>query len=298
MGVSIALEGSEGAGKSLLGRLLTMHLEQTTNFPVRFGREPGGTPLGEYIRGILKGESFKDMDPLASVFLFSAQRAELFSKVDMPFLRDNPRGVMIKDRSWLSTVALQVAEGANPEFVDFIQEPFKRIPDKFAIIDIPVEETVVRMAAEQMYASNREIDWRDKQKQEILSKIRENYLHFALENPGKCIVLDCFDDPWIKSAQIKFEIVEFFIKGEGGQMACEKERELIAEFRNEAKRIVDEDGEKKVLRLFDIEERRRVVEETRRELGYPGREELRAKMHDDWRALGLEGFSSGRERGK
>jgi len=67
-----------------------MHLEQTTNFPVRFGREPGGTPLGEYIRGILKGESFKDMDPLASVFLFSAQRAELFSKVDMPFLRDNP----------------------------------------------------------------------------------------------------------------------------------------------------------------------------------------------------------------
>jgi len=37
---------------------------------------------------------------------------------------------MIKDRSWLSTVALQVAEGANPEFVDFIQEPFKRIPEQ------------------------------------------------------------------------------------------------------------------------------------------------------------------------
>jgi len=295
MGISIAIEGSEGAGKSLLASITTDLLRTTTDLSVIVTREPGGTALGEMVRGILKGEDFRGMHPMTSVFLFSAQRSELFHKVEEPFLRDNPTGVLIKDRSWLSTVALQVAEGADSGFIDTIQSPFRNIPDKFAIIDIPVLETVVRMMAEFKYSSNREIDWRDKQTQENLVRYRDNYLAFAVENKDKCLILDCFDDPWNKAAIIKLDMFKILAEREGEVLP--NEGQLLNTFSEGARMMVQADSEKdEQWQKYGIEARRKAVEKARVELNYPSREELRAKMHDEWRSLGLEGAFSGVER--
>ena len=53
MGISIAIEGSEGGGKTLLTKLVVELLRETTGYSVMVDREPGGTDLGEQIRHLL-----------------------------------------------------------------------------------------------------------------------------------------------------------------------------------------------------------------------------------------------------
>lgn len=301
MGVSISIEGPEGAGKTILSMLTSELFKQTTGFPVRSTREPGGTPVGEAIRGILKNSEYSDIDPMTNVLLFNAARSELFHKVEEPFLKDNLHGILLKDRSWLSTIALQDAEGADIKYINFVQEPFISIPDRFVIIDIPVEETIVRMTAAQNGNASREVDWRDQHTIETLERIRENYLSFAVKHKERCIVLDCFNDPWDKAARIEVEAVKILREREGIILDGQEIKNFQQEFSLEAKNIAlthktwDSRNKQEVL-LFDIRELREEVENARIQLGYPSREELQKKMHEKWQFIGLEGFSVGRER--
>lgn len=300
MGISIGIEGSEGAGKSLLKVLTYELLTKTTSLPVLPTREPGGPDLSEMIRSMfLKSETFKNMHPVSNMLLYTAARVELFFTVEKPFLERNPYGVLIKDREWLSTKNLQSVDGVGPEYIDAVQQPFTSIPDRFVIIDIPVPETVVRMETASRFNSNREVDWRDTQTQENLERIRQNYLLFVSKNRERCILMDCFDDPWVKAGQIKLEVVKSFARWEGKAVDSPELSELLDIFQQEAKSIVDEDSEKDILwQTYGIDKKRKEVEDVRIKMGYPNRDELRARMHEEWMSLGLEGFSSGIERGK
>ncbi len=303
MGLSFSIEGSEAAGKTLLSSLTRILFEETTDFPVLATREPGGTPVGEKIRAILKAEEFKGMHPITNVLLFSASRSELLFGREIPFLTENPHGILLKDRSYLSTKTLQTVDGVSMKYINNVQLPFTEIPDKFAIIDIPVLETVARMTAIQKTSGNREVDWRDTQTMENLEKIRGNYLSFAATNRDKCIILDCFDDPWIKAARIKLEAYRVFGEREGKLPGSGELKELYTTFVAQAEEITLNhktwiSGAEEMKKTFDIYGLRDAVEEARAELGYPGREELQAEMHQKWNFMGLEGFSGGIEREK
>lgn len=306
MGISITIEGPEGAGKTFLSSLTRTLLEETTSFPILATREPGGSELGEdKIRPILRDERFKNMHPFTNVLLYSASRSEVFFMKERPFLEANPRGILLKDRGWLSTLTLQSVDGANMEYIMDVQRPFMSIPDKFAIVDIPVLETVARMKAEYKVAGKREADWRDKVSQENLAKIRDNYLSFIVKNKERCFVLDCFDDPWIKAGQIKLEIYRKFCDQEGEVPIDNNydETMFLKKFSEEARYVVDNHEsydytKHAMVKTFDIDELRKEVEDARAELNFPGRDELQAKMHEEWRQLGIEGGSSGIERGK
>lgn len=300
-GVSFSIEGSEGAGKTVLSMLTRELLKETTGFPVLSTREPGGTPVGEAIRSILKNSQYSDMNPTTNVLLFNAARSELYYRIEVPFLENNPHGILLKDRSRLSTITLQDAEGANISYINSVQKPFISIPDRFVIIDIPVQETIVRMTAAQNSNGNREVDWRDNHRVEILEKIRENYLSFAAKHKEQCIVLDCFDDPWDKAARIKLEAVKI-LRGNDGDPLDQNEldnsqRVFSLEARNIAlNHKVWDSREQKEVPFLDIYGLRDEVERAREQLHYPSREELQREMHEKWRFMGLEGFSMGVER--
>src|SRR3990167_7897835 len=116
MAMCIVLEGPEGAGKTTIANTTRELIEQTTNLPVLGVREPGGTKVGTAIREILlKGQDFRDMDPTTGMLLFTSARNELYEKVIKPFTIKNPNGVIIGDRTWLSTLAIQPTEGVNQE---------------------------------------------------------------------------------------------------------------------------------------------------------------------------------------
>lgn len=102
----VVIEGLEGAGKSsaieLVKTLITSH---TGKAPV-CTREPGGTPLAEKMRDLVKIAD--ETDPLcdeAECLLFYAARAQLIANVIKPALADNTW--VLGDRHNLSSLAYQ-----------------------------------------------------------------------------------------------------------------------------------------------------------------------------------------------
>ncbi len=101
-GILIAFEGGEGAGKSTQASLLQETLRQRGYSPVLL-REPGSTPLGEYLREYLIAG--RPLTPTAELLLFEAARAELMENRIRPELAAG--SVVISDRFAGSTVAYQ-----------------------------------------------------------------------------------------------------------------------------------------------------------------------------------------------
>ena len=79
MGLFITFEGGEGTGKSTQVRLLADALKRSGRRVLSL-REPGGTPLGEYLREWLM-DGQRDLSPTAELLLFTAARAELVRSV-------------------------------------------------------------------------------------------------------------------------------------------------------------------------------------------------------------------------
>jgi dTMP kinase len=95
----IAFEGGEASGKSTQARLLAEHLGAVLT------REPGGTHLGEAIRGLLLDPTQTDMGDRAEALLFAAARAQHVDEVIRPAL-DAGRHV-VTDRFAGSSFAYQ-----------------------------------------------------------------------------------------------------------------------------------------------------------------------------------------------
>jgi dTMP kinase len=101
-GLFIVLEGGEGAGKSTQARRLAGWLEER-GVPHLLTREPGGTPLGEQVRGLLLHGG--EVPARAELFLMLAARAALLEQVVEPALAEGR--VVVADRYDLSTLAYQ-----------------------------------------------------------------------------------------------------------------------------------------------------------------------------------------------
>lgn len=104
-GKLITLEGTEGAGKSTQVHRLCRRLEREGHRVVEF-REPGGTPLSEEVRRLLKAHpAGVGMTPEAELLLMNAARAQLVRERIRPALEEG-RWVVC-DRYLDSTVAYQ-----------------------------------------------------------------------------------------------------------------------------------------------------------------------------------------------
>ena len=74
----IVFEGGDGAGKSTQCRSL-LHRLRRRGYPVVITREPGGTPIGESLRRLLKSQ--QNISNLSELLLFEAARAQLVEQV-------------------------------------------------------------------------------------------------------------------------------------------------------------------------------------------------------------------------
>jgi dTMP kinase len=142
----VALEGGEGAGKSVQVIALSARLADA-GIPYTSTREPGGTKLGEQLRSVLLS-SPDQLDPLTEVLLFVAARRELVRQVITPALeRDR---VVICDRFADSTRAYQgFARGVPLDVIDTLNElaTAGREPDLVVFLDLAPEEGLSRRPA-------------------------------------------------------------------------------------------------------------------------------------------------------
>ena len=101
----ITLEGGEAAGKSTQIARLAERLRHQGRSVLEL-REPGGTPLGEKIRHLLKHDpDGRGMSPETELLLMNASRAELVRQRILPALRSGQ--VVLCDRFYDSTIAYQ-----------------------------------------------------------------------------------------------------------------------------------------------------------------------------------------------
>jgi len=104
-GLFITFEGTEGGGKSTQIALLAERLRQLGH-RARVLREPGGTPIGEEIRHLLKHHPANEvMMPEAELLLMNASRAQLVLEVIRPALTAGE--IVLCDRFYDSTTAYQ-----------------------------------------------------------------------------------------------------------------------------------------------------------------------------------------------
>lgn len=103
-GTLIVFEGIEGAGKTTQLTRLVARMA-AAGVPYSSYREPGGTALGDAIRGVLLDPT-REISPRAEALLFMASRAELVERALRPDLAAGR--VVLLDRFTLSTYAYQV----------------------------------------------------------------------------------------------------------------------------------------------------------------------------------------------
>lgn len=117
-GILITFEGIDGSGKSTQAVLLHDRLS-SLHIPVRLLREPGGTVIGEKIRGILLDSVHTEMSGYAELFLYLASRAQITAQCILPALQSGE--LVILDRFIDSTAAYQgFARGLGLECVQYL----------------------------------------------------------------------------------------------------------------------------------------------------------------------------------
>jgi dTMP kinase len=139
-GLLVSLEGIDRSGKSTQAELLRRALG-----PDAVGvREPGGTPVGERIRALLKDQALT-IGPEAEALLFAAARAELVRDVIRPALEEGR--VVVCDRFLDSSLAYQgAARGLGVEAVRRANEiaAGDLLPDLTLLLVLPVTAAATR----------------------------------------------------------------------------------------------------------------------------------------------------------
>jgi dTMP kinase len=144
--VFVTFEGLDGSGKSTQAELLRAYLEGRGREVVAT-REPGGTALGERIRGLLlEGDA---LSPWAEAALFAAARAELADHVIRPAIA---RGAdVVCDRYVDSSLAYQgVARGLGIDRVLQLNVAVADLmPDRTFVLLLDPGTAAARMGATQ-----------------------------------------------------------------------------------------------------------------------------------------------------
>lgn len=144
-GSFIVVEGPDGIGKSTAIRGLSERIRREVGEAPVMVREPGGTPVGESIRRILKEVGSRS--PSRDLLLFSSARAELVKKVIRPAL--DAGKTVLADRFYLSTYVYQGGRGGVPkEDIDSITRIATEglIPDLTLVLQLQREEWLQRLA--------------------------------------------------------------------------------------------------------------------------------------------------------
>ncbi|MCH8893590.1 MAG: dTMP kinase [Chloroflexi bacterium] len=181
MACFIVFEGGDGSGKSTQARSLLRRLRRR-GVKVLRTHEPGGTPLGQSLRRLLK--SGDPMTPMSELLLFEAARAQLVRQVIKPHLEQG--GVVIADRFTSSTMAYQgYGRGLDRELIERLNREATGglEPDLTVLLDLPVETALARKGGGN-------VDTFDDAPVDFHRKIRRGYSALAAADPEGWLVLD------------------------------------------------------------------------------------------------------------
>lgn len=183
----ITFEGIDGSGKSTQLRMLASEL-RLRGYDVVTTREPGGTPLGLRLREVLL-EAEEQVDPLAELLLFAADRAQHVRTHVRPALEIGH--IILSDRYADATVAYQGAgRGFPPALIDEIVALATGglKPHLTLIFDLPVNES--RRRSRRRELTDVPQDKLDAEDASFHMRVRDAYLEIAAREPERVRVVD------------------------------------------------------------------------------------------------------------
>ena len=176
----VSLEGLDGSGKTTVWESL-----QETYPEAVFTREPTESWYGD---AVSRSISADDADPLAELFLYTADHADHLSRVVRPALADG--NLVISDRYSDSRYAYQGATLADSEiddpvaYVQSIHEPFTHTPALTIYLDIDPETAAERSGKTNKFEQS-----------EYLKRVQQNYERLIDATPERFVRVDASQPP-------------------------------------------------------------------------------------------------------
>ena len=187
----ITFEGIEGSGK-------TSQLLKTADFLRGMGhdctitREPGGTKIGEKIRGILLDPDNRGLSPSAELLLYMADRAQHVKEIIEPLLAESK--TVLCDRFFDATLVYQgYARGLDIDLINRLHNLVLKglQPDITILLDLPVETGLKRAWKEIDRGTRESVETRfEEEAIAFHEKVRAGYLELARLEPDRFYTID------------------------------------------------------------------------------------------------------------
>ncbi len=175
----ITLEGIDGSGKTTAWEALTDSMSDAV-----FTREPTDSWYGDAVDRSIADD---DADPLAELFLYTADHADHLARVIRPALSDGK--IVVSDRYSDSRYAYQGATLSGTikrpmEYIRGIHTPFTRPPDLTLYFDVPPAVGAERAGATNKFETA-----------EYLERVQENYERLIEAEPERFVRIDATRSP-------------------------------------------------------------------------------------------------------
>ena len=192
MGLLITMEGPDGSGKTMQMDLLEEALRRQGLSVVR-SREPGGTRIGEAIRGIILSPDYTEMDAMTEALLYAASRAQHVAEKIRPAMQQG--SIVLLDRFLDSSLVYQgIGRGMTIETVEAINRfaTGGLQPDMTIMVYIDYEEGLRRKKRQ-----NGSLDRMEAQQESFHRRVNEGYRQLAERYSQRIQLVDGARDPQI-----------------------------------------------------------------------------------------------------
>jgi dTMP kinase len=200
----VTFEGVEGSGKSTQMRLAAARL-RATGREVLETREPGGTAIGETLRGILMDAGNSHLDPVTEWLLLEADRRQHVLETLRPALKG---GIFILcDRYSDATEAYQQGgRGLDPAAVRLVDAIARDglMPDLTLLYDLDPQDGLVRARQR----DGGEVGRFEAARPDFHERVRQAYLSIARREPRRVAVVsssappeEVFRETWARLAE-------------------------------------------------------------------------------------------------
>jgi dTMP kinase len=200
----VTFEGVEGSGKTTQMRLAAARL-RATGREILETREPGGTAIGQTLRGILMDAANTSLDPVTEWLLLEADRRQHVRETLRPALK---RDVFILcDRYSDATEAYQQGgRGLDPAAVQLVDAIARDglMPDLTLLYDLNPKDGLARARRR----DGGELGRFEAVRLDFHERVREAYLAIARREPARVAVVsasgppeEVFKETWTRLAE-------------------------------------------------------------------------------------------------
>ncbi|WP_136684618.1 dTMP kinase [Falsirhodobacter xinxiangensis] len=193
----IAVEGIDGSGKTGVVRAIAQAIPDALTT-----REPGGTPQGDRLRGLLLAGDGAAWDPMSELLMMTAARVEHVRRVIRPAL-DAGRTV-VSDRFLGSTLAYQGAgRGMDAGLIRDLHDRAVGgiLPDLTIVLDL---DPAIGLSRSRKRLSAEAVDEGRFESLDLAfhSRVRQSYLDQAHSAPERHAIIDAASAPEIVAQQV------------------------------------------------------------------------------------------------